>query len=66
MVRFNPEYWDRSLPPSAIQFMTFWFPQRTESEMQEHLERHGYPVYSQMLVNQINWNDVAGLIRKGK
>lgn len=65
MVRFNPEYWDRSLPPSAIQFMTFWYPQRTESEMAEHYEQFGYPVYSQMLVNQINWTDVAGLIMKG-
>jgi hypothetical protein len=64
MVRFNPEYWDRSLPPSAIQFMTFWYPQRTENEMQKHYEQFGYPVYSQILVNQINWTDVAGLIMK--
>jgi hypothetical protein len=65
LVRFNAEYWDKSLPPSAIQYMTFWYPQMTESEMAEHLGRFGYPVYSQLLVNQINWNEVAGLIMKG-
>ena len=66
IMKFNPEYWDRTLPPSAIQYMTFWFPQRTESEMTEHYERYGYPVYSQILINQIDWNEVAGQIMKGK
>ncbi|HCE57609.1 MAG TPA: hypothetical protein DER09_07290 [Prolixibacteraceae bacterium] len=60
LVRFNPEFWDRSMPPLAIQFMTFWFPQHTESEMAEHYIKYGYPIYSQMLVNQINWTEVDG------
>ncbi len=66
LVRFNPEYWNKSLPPSAIQYMTFWYPQMTENEMAEHLERFGYPVYSQMLVRQIDWIEVARLIMKEK
>jgi hypothetical protein len=34
MMRFNPEYWDRSLPSSAIQFMSFYFPERSQTERQ--------------------------------
>lgn len=63
LVRFNPDYWDRSLPPSAIQYMTFWYPQMSSEAMEEHLKRFGYPVRSQMLVNQINWGTVSELIR---
>ncbi len=66
LMRFNPDYWDRSLPPSAIQFMTFWFPQMSAEDMAAHLTRFGYPVRSQMLVNQIDWNAVAGQIMKKK
>ncbi len=24
-MRFNPNYWDKTLPPSAIQFLTFYY-----------------------------------------
>lgn len=66
IMRLNPEYWDKSLPPSAIQLMVFHYPQMPEEELKKHLERFGYPVNSQILVNQINWGKVAGLIMKGK
>lgn len=66
IMRLNPEYWDKSLPPSAIQLMVFHYPQMPEEEMKRYLERFGYPVNSQILVNQINWEKVAGLIMKGK
>ena len=66
LVRFNPDYWDRSLPPSAIQFMSFWYPQMTEAQMEEFRKNNGYPNYSQLLVNQVNWGSVAGLIMKAK
>ncbi|MRS03118.1 hypothetical protein EG832_07835, partial [bacterium] len=32
IMRFNPEYWDRSLPTSAIQFMSFWNPLLSDEE----------------------------------
>jgi hypothetical protein len=66
LMRFNPDYWDRSLPPSAIQFMTSWYPQMSNEDMAAHLTRFGYPVRSQILVNQIDWNGVAGQIMKRK
>lgn len=64
LVRFNPEYWDRSLPPSAIQFMTFWYPQMTDAQMEEYFKNSGHPFYSQLLVNAINWSKLAGMIQK--
>jgi hypothetical protein len=66
LMRFNPDYWDKSLPPSAIQFMTFYYPQMTEAHLEESFRNNGRPNYAQLLVNQINWIDVAGLIMKGK
>jgi hypothetical protein len=66
LMRFNPEYWDKTLPPSAIQFMTFYYPQMNDDQMEESYRNNGRPNYPQLLVNQINWSDVAGLIMKGK
>ncbi len=63
IMRFNPAYWDRNLPVSAIQFMTFWNACLTEEAMNEQKER-AYPAYPQLFVNQINWNEVAKLIQK--
>lgn len=65
-MRFNPGYWDKSLPPSAIQFMTFGYPQMNDDQMEEYYKNNGHPNYPQLLVNQVNWSDVAGLIMKGK
>lgn len=66
LMRFNSGYWDKSLPPSAIQFMTFNYPQMNDDQMEESYRNNGRPNYAQLLVNQINWSEVAGLIMKGK
>jgi len=63
-MRFNPDYWNRSLPPSAIQFMTFYYPQKDEMAMDESFKNNGHPYYSQLLVNQIDWGKLAGMIQK--
>ncbi len=44
--------------------MTFWYPQMSAEDMESHLKRFGYPVRSQMLINRIDWNGVAGRIMK--
>lgn len=62
LMRFNPDYWDKSLPPSAIQYMTFYYPQMTEAHLEESFRNNGRPNYAQLLVNQINWKGVAELI----
>jgi len=66
LVRFNPDYWDRTLPTSEIQLMTFWYPQMDDAQMEESYKNNGHPFYSQLLVNQFDWNKIAGLIKKGK
>ncbi len=62
LMRFNPDYWDRSLPPSAIQFMTFYYPQWEEVAMDESFKNNGHPYYNQLLVNEMDWKQVASLI----
>lgn len=64
LMRFNPDYWDKSLPPSAIQLMTFWYPQRTDAQMEEYYENNGHPHYGQILTNSLKPEELAGLIMK--
>ncbi len=63
IMRFNPSYWDRTLPISAIQLMTFWNACHTEKQMAEQQKR-SYPDYPQLFVNQIEWDKIANLIQK--
>jgi len=66
MMRFNPEYWDRSLPPSAIQFMTLYYPERSQSETNEFFKDNGYPIFGEVVMNSIKLEDLAGLVVKKK
>jgi hypothetical protein len=65
-MRFNPAYWDRQLPNTAIQFMTFYYPQMDEMALAESYKNNGHPFYSQLLVNEINWGKLAAemIVRK--
>ncbi len=65
IMRFNPAYWDRSLPPSAIQFMAFFNENLTEDEMADQ-EKRSYPNFPQLFVNEIKWDKIATLIMKKK
>ena len=62
IMRFNPEYWDRSLPPSAIQFMTLWYPKLSQAETDEYFQNNGHPHFAQLVLNSINLDELAGLI----
>lgn len=66
IMKFNPEYWDRSLPRSAIQLMSFWTSGYTEEQKAEDIRIRSYPNYPVIFANRINWSGVAGLIEKGK
>lgn len=66
IMRFNPDYWDRSLPPSAIQFMTLWDPKMTESDMNEFFQNNGYWHFGQQIISSLNMNGLAGLIARKK
>jgi len=62
LMRFNPDYWNRSLPNTAIQFLTFYYPQMDEAALAESYKNNGHPFYSQLLVNEIDWKQVVSLI----
>jgi len=64
MMRFNPDYWDRSLPPSAIQFMSFYYPERSVSETEEFFKYNGYPIFGDVIMNSIKIKELATLIQK--
>lgn len=66
IMRFNPEYWDRSLPPSAIQFMTFWYPEKSEAETDEFFTNNGHPIFADVIMKSIKVGELAGLIVKNK
>ncbi len=66
IMRFNPEYWDRSLPPSAIQFMTLWDPQMKQAEMDEYIKNNGHPHYGQQIINALKMETLARLIIRKK
>lgn len=65
IMKLNPEYWDKSLPPSAIQLIVLYDPKASEDDMKKHLEKFGYPINAQILFNQINCSQAIELIMKG-
>ena len=63
-MRFNPDYWDRSLPPSAIQLMCFYYKNSSAEELEEHFRNNGYPNYNEKLLQEIDWKKLAGMIER--
>ncbi|MDO9253982.1 MAG: hypothetical protein Q7U54_00615 [Bacteroidales bacterium] len=66
IMRFNPGYWDRSLPPTAIQIMSFYYPERSQAETDDFFKYNGYPIFGDVIMNSIKPEDLAGLIIKKK
>ncbi|MDO9253970.1 MAG: hypothetical protein Q7U54_00555 [Bacteroidales bacterium] len=64
LMRFNPAYWNRGLPNTAIQFMTFYYPQMDEVALAESYKNNGHPFYSQLLVNEIDWVKLSEILQK--
>ena len=66
LMRFNPGYWNRSLPSSTVQFLTFYCPQLDEVALAEFYKNNGYPFYSQLLVNEIDWAKLSAYVFQKK
>jgi hypothetical protein len=66
IMRFNKDYWDRSLPKSAIQFISLIYRQSNEFDMEEHIKNNGYPDYGQVLINELPLNRLTELIARKK
>ena len=64
IMRFNPDYWDRSLPPSAIQLLTLRYLRKSPEEMEEFERNNGHPDYSQLFINSVDLSDLLILIQK--
>jgi len=65
IMRFNKDYWDRSLPVSAIQFITMWYLPHDEATMQEFISNNnGRPDYARLVMDELPLNELGGLIRK--
>jgi hypothetical protein len=66
IMRFNKDYWDRTLPAASVQFMTLWYPTPSPEERDEHFKNNGYPLFGQLIMNSINMEGLAGLISRKK
>ena len=75
IMRFNPEYWDRSLPPSAIQFMTLYYSEfgystnnKEEEEIanREFISDNGHRNYPSEIKKTLPLKELPRLIAKNK
>jgi len=64
IMRFNKDYWDRSLPETTIQFVTLYYKFTDDAEMQESVQNNGHADYPALTVNAINLKGLAGMIQK--
>lgn len=64
IMKFNKDYWDRSLPASAIQLICMYYSSNNDEEMQEYMKNNKHPNYAQLVKNAIPLNELAGLIQK--
>jgi hypothetical protein len=64
IMRFNPEYWNRNLPRSAIQYITMYAKEQTEAEMEESYKNNGHPNYPLIFPNSFAKEKLQSLIQK--
>lgn len=64
LMRFNKDYWNRSLPPSAIQFITMYYAPYNEKAEQEFIKNNGRPNYPQKVRDALPLAELASLIMK--
>jgi hypothetical protein len=64
IMRFNPEYWDRNLPRSAVQYFTMYGKEPTEAELEESFKNNGHPNYPLIFVNSFDKKKLQSLIQK--
>jgi hypothetical protein len=62
IMRFNPGYWDRSLPKSAIQFLTMYYKISGEDENSEFIRNNQHPDYPGMFMQKMDINRLQELL----
>lgn len=64
IMKFNPEYWNRSLPKSSIQFMTMYYHVADGMETAEFIRNNGHPDYPGMFMEKIDVTRLQSFIQK--
>lgn len=64
IMKFNKNYWDQSLPKTAIQFIRLWYRPADEFDTEEHIKNNGHPHYGQLLMNELPLNELITLIKQ--
>lgn len=64
IMRFNPEYWNRSLPKSSIQFMTMYYHVAESMETAEFIRNNGHPDYPGMFMEKVDVARLSKLITR--
>ena len=64
IMRFNKDYWDRSLPATAIQVLTINYHFTDEAEIQESIANNGHADYPALTKNALNLSGLAKLIER--
>jgi len=65
VMKFNPECWDRNLPPSALQFVSMVYQPRSEAELEDfYRTNNNAPDYVGMFVNAMPPEKMGELIQK--
>lgn len=73
MMRFNPDYWDRNLPSSAVQFISIIYSEYGQGNFcaedqkkdeEEYLKNNGHPNYANLVKKSMTIKELPGLIQK--
>ena len=65
VMKFNPECWDRALPPSAIQFISIEYRPALEEELQQFVHgNNGLADYVSMYMNKLPVMELGVLINR--
>jgi len=64
IMRFNPEYWNRNLPRSAIQYITMYAKEPSDADLEESFKNNGHPNYPLIFINSFDKEKLAALIQK--
>jgi len=65
VMKFNPECWDRTLPPTGVQFISLEYKAASEEELQQFVKRNdGLTDYVSLYMNNLLIRELGGLINR--
>ncbi len=65
VMKFNPECWDRTLPPTAVQFISLEYKPASDEDLQQFIKRNdGLTDYVSLFMNHLPVKELASLINR--